>query len=132
MSRNRTCRTCHAPLGQWATWVGGHPYCVEHAEARRLVLEARKPVLRVEPVRVVCQNTWPSPPAPDPLDHGPGCDGPWNCVCQPIPDECPAGGEHLLTEVTTIPLGPSGRCEVLIVCEVCGAEIGPAGTDSVL
>lgn len=70
--------------------------------------------------------------APDPFDHGPGCDGPWNCVCQPIPDECPAGGEHQLTEVTTIPLGPSGRCEVLIVCEVCGEEMGHAGWDSVL
>lgn len=56
----------------------------------------------------------------------------WTEPLDEIPDECPAGGEHQLTEVTTIPLGPSGRCEVLIVCEVCGAEVAAAGWDSVL
>lgn len=50
--------------------------------------------------------------------------------CEP---ECPAtGGEHSPEEVTTVPLSPSGRCEVWLVCEACGAEIRQVGTDGVL
>lgn len=80
-------------------------------------------------------------------DHGPGCDGPYNCTCEDpgpteppaeeAPDEdvapeCPAFGEHEPEEATSYPVSPTGRCEVFTICTGCGATLGHLGSDSVL
>lgn len=50
-----------------------------------------------------------------------------------VAPECPAtADEHDPDEVTSIPLSPSGRCEVFMVCTACGAQLAHVGSDSVL
>lgn len=42
MARNRTCKKCFVSVGTFAEWVAGSPYCVEHAEAKKAEILARR------------------------------------------------------------------------------------------